>query len=120
MAHILARHEDVLASYALNQFQSPNEITMTVICERGTARFEYHRHRWRRMLQPDGPWEDEVAVGLERDTLFVEQASRFLDAVERRGAPLCDLAEGVQTLRVNLAALKSVECRAWQDVATRL
>lgn len=116
VAHILARHGDVLASYALNQFQAPNEVTITVVCERGTARFEYHQNRWRRMLQPDGPWQDEPAIGIERDTLFVDQASTFLDAVERRGLPLCDLAEGVQTLRVNLAAIASLECRAWQDI----
>jgi predicted dehydrogenase len=117
VAHILARHGDVLASYALNQFQAPNEITITVVCERGTARFEYHRHRWRKMLQPDCPWEDDPAVGLERDSLFVEQANRFLDAVEHRGVPLCNLQEGVQTLRVNLAAIKSVQCSVWQNVA---
>src|SRR5262249_15221081 len=27
----------VLASYSLNQYQAPNELTLTVICERGTA-----------------------------------------------------------------------------------
>ncbi len=116
VAHVLARHGDVLATYALNQFQSPNEVTITVACERGTARFEYHNHRWRRMLQPDGPWEDEPAVGLDRDTLFVTQANNFLDALERRDVPLCDLSSGIQTLRVNLAAIESVACKSWQDV----
>jgi hypothetical protein len=72
------------------------------------------------MLHSDSPWEDEVAIGLERDTLFVEQANKFLDAVEGHAAPLCDLADGVQTLRVNLAALRSVECNAWQTVRSHL
>jgi predicted dehydrogenase len=117
VAHILARQGDVLASYALNQFQSPNEVTITVVCERGTARFEYHKHRWRRMAQPDAPWQDEPATGIERDTLFVGQANAFLDAVARRGVPLCDLKDGVQTLHVNLAAIKSVECTTWQEIA---
>jgi predicted dehydrogenase len=116
VAHVLARHGNVLASYALNQFQSPNEVTITVVCEHGTARFEYHNHRWRRMLRPDGHWEDEIAQGIERDTAFVRQANSFLDAIERRGALLCDFDAGLQTLRVNLAAIDSVECGTWKDI----
>lgn len=117
VAHILARHGNVLATYALNQFQSPNEITITVVCERGTARFEFHKSRWRRMLQPEEPWQDELSPKFERDFLFVKQANSFLDAIERRSQPLCSLAEGAQTLGVNLAALKSIECNKWQDIA---
>lgn len=117
VVHFLARHGSVLGSYSLNQFQSPNEITMTVVCERGTARFEYHRHRWRRMMRPDEPWQDEPAMGIERDTLFVRQAESFLNAIEQQTAPLCSLNEGVQTLRVNLALMKSLECGQWQHIA---
>jgi predicted dehydrogenase len=117
VAHILARHGDVMASYSLNQFQAPNENTITVVCQRGTARFEYHNHRWRLMRAPDTPWHDEAVTGIERDTMFIRQANAFLDAVERRGDLLCDLAAGAQTLRVNLAVLQSVETRTWQEVA---
>ena len=116
VVHVLARHGLVLGSYSLNQFQSPNEITITVVCERGTARFEYHRHRWRRMMRPDEPWQDEPALGIERDTLFVQQAESFLNAVERQSTPLCSLEEGMQTLRVNLALIKSLECEQWQYI----
>jgi predicted dehydrogenase len=114
--HVLARHGSVLASYALNQFQAPNEFSITVVCERGTARFESHERRWRYMLRPDQEWHDEPAAKLERDALFVSQAESFLDAIGGRGKVLCTLEEGVQTLRVNLAALRSVESRSWQDV----
>ena len=40
--HVLARHDDVLANYSLNQHQAPNELTLTVVCERGTLRVELH------------------------------------------------------------------------------
>ena len=117
VVHVLARHGTVLGSYSLNQFQSPNELTMTVVCERGTARCELHRHRWRQMMRPDEPWHDVAAPGVERDTLFVRQAEVFLSAIEHELPPLCSLEEGVQTLRVNLAILKSLECGQWQRVA---
>jgi predicted dehydrogenase len=116
--HLLARHGSVLASYSLNQHQAPNELTFTVVCEKGTARWESHEHRWRWMTQPNAPWEEERIEPLERDVLFVAQANAFLDAVEGRTAPQCSLEEGVQTLRANLAALESVERGAWQVIPT--
>jgi predicted dehydrogenase len=106
----------VLASYSLNQFQAPNEVSITVVCERGTARFEFHRSRWRWMQEPETPWQDSPPLDIERDTLFIRQANAFLDCVERRAEPLCSLDEGVQTLRVNLAVLESRKTRAWQAV----
>jgi predicted dehydrogenase len=114
--HLLARHGPVLASYSLNQHQAPNETTLTVVYERGTLRCEFHEYRWRWMERPGGPWHDEALPSLERDTLFVAQANAFLDAVEGRGAVPCPLAEGIQTLRVNLAALASVERGTWQTI----
>jgi predicted dehydrogenase len=115
-AHILARHQDVLASYSLNQHQSPNEMTLTVVCERGVARCEFHLHRWRWMIHPGDDWHDEPIPPLERDNLFTWQAHTFLDAVEGGLPPVCSLDEGIQTLCVNLAALKSVDAQAWQVV----
>lgn len=116
--HVLARHGAALASYSLNQHQAPNELTITVICERGTVRFENHENRWRWMTKPGEQWHDETFPPLERDTLFIAQANAFLDAVEGKAAPLCSLDEGLQTLRVNLAALASVESRNWQEIRT--
>lgn len=114
--HMLTRHGQVLGCYSLNQHQAPNEITITVICDQGTARFEFHQNRWRWMVRPDEPWHDEQFETLPRDALFVNQASAFLDTVEGRVPPLCTLEEGIQTLRVNLAALASVDQGAWQQV----
>jgi hypothetical protein len=44
------------------------------------------------------------------------QARRFLDAIADQTPPLCTLDEGLQTLRVNLAALASLECHGWQTI----
>jgi predicted dehydrogenase len=115
--HLLARHGDVLASYSLNQHQAPNELTITVICERGTVRFEGHHQRWRWMADPSGEWHDEVFPTMERDALFVAQANRFLDAIEGHEPVACSFAEGWQTLKVNLAALASADGAGWQSIS---
>ena len=114
--HVLTRHGDVLGSYSLNQHQAPNEVTITIICKGGTVRWETHAQRWRWMMHPDELWHDEPYEPQPRDAMFVTQANRFLDAVEGRASLLCSLDEGVQTLRVNLAALASVDHGCWQTI----
>lgn len=114
--HLIARHQQVLASYSLNQHQPANEGTLTVICQRGMARYEVHGGRWLWTENPEEPWRVESTPALERDELFRRQANAFLDAVQGTAAPLCSLSEGLQTLRVNLAALRSLESRRWESV----
>lgn len=116
--HVLTRHGAVMGDFSLNQHQAPFEGTLTVICERGTARFEYHHARWRWATDPGGDWHDEPVGPLERDTLFAGQAGVFLDAVAGLKPPLCTLAEATLTLRVNLAILASVEKQSWQTIPT--
>lgn len=115
--HVLARHSGVMAAYSLNQHQPANEGTLTVVCERGVARFEIHRGRWMWSEQPEQPWQEEPCPLLQRDELFRRQAAAFLDAVAGQAAPLCTLQEGLQTLRVNLAALRSTASRSWEAVS---
>jgi predicted dehydrogenase len=116
-AHVLARHGDVLASYSLNQHQAPNEATITVICERGTARFEFHHCLWRSAVEPGAEWTDHCGPTLERDTLFTRQANAFLDAVEGDVPPACTLEEALATLRVNIAVLRSAREGSWVSTA---
>jgi len=114
--HLLARQGDVLANYCLNQYQAPNETSITVNCEQGTAQFQADRNQWRWMLQPGDEWTVESFPAMERDTLFIAQANQFLDVVEGKAPVLCSLAEGLQTLKVNLAALDSVDHGGWRQI----
>jgi predicted dehydrogenase len=111
--HVLARHSDILAIYALNQHQSPNEITITVVCEKGTLRCELHKNRIRWMCEPGGEWHDEPGPKHERDDLFISQLQSFLDSIETGSPPLCTLDEGIQTLLSNDAMLRSLEEGKW-------
>jgi len=118
--HLLTRHGRVLGSYSLNQYQAPTEATITVVCEHGTARVEFHRNRWRWMTKPDEPWHDESGAQFSYDDEITYQANVFLDALEGRVPPLCSLDEGIQSLRVNLAALASLERKTWQLIGADL
>jgi len=107
--NLSARHGDILVNYTLNQFQAPNESTLQFNTAKGSVKIEFHHRRWGvfRLGEKDWIWH-EVPAG-ERDTPFIEQASRFLDQLEGKPATLCTLEAALQTLRFNLAALASSE-----------
>ncbi|MDA0840173.1 MAG: Gfo/Idh/MocA family oxidoreductase [Planctomycetota bacterium] len=115
-AHLLARHGPVMASYTCNQFMAPNEGTYTVACEQGTVRFEVHKGTFAWMDRPGGDWHVETLGPLERDAPFIQQANAFLDFIEGKRLPACSLEEGIQTLRVNLAALDAARKNVWVDL----
>ena len=116
--HILTRQgEGVLGSYSLNQYQAPNEGALQIVCERGTARFVMHENRWLSMTEAGGTWTEEMKGDFERDDFFICQANRFLDAVAGKEPVRCTLEEAMQTLRVNLAALRCLDEGAWIKIA---
>lgn len=120
--HVLTRQgadpaqPSVMGSYALNQHQAPNEKRLLVICEAGTLRVRTHDNTLSWCDQPEAPWQTRSFPLLERDALFIAQANDFLDAINAGCHPACDLAAGLQTLKVNLAALASAEQQAWQCI----
>ncbi len=114
--HLLARHGRVPAVYVLNQHQAPDELSFTLVGSDATWRWEQHNSRVLCMRRPCGAWEEEPLPARPRDEMFVAQANAFLDAIERGAPPRCTLAEAAQTLRVNLAVLRSVAEQRWQMV----
>jgi predicted dehydrogenase len=106
--NICARHGGVLASYAMNQFQAPNETVFQFHCERGSVKIESHAQRWGVLRHGEGDWSWHPTPPLERDELFIAQANAFLDGLDGRPTPLCTFEEAVQTLKFNQAALCSV------------
>jgi predicted dehydrogenase len=105
--NICARHGSVMASYAMTQFQAANETTLEVQCEGGSLKIESHAQRWGSMRLGETAWEWRSTAPLQRDDLFIAQASAFLDGMEGRACTLCTFDEAAQTLRCNRAALES-------------
>jgi predicted dehydrogenase len=105
--NVTAHNGNVLVNYALNQFQAPNEMTLTVHCEAGSVRVEGHEQRWSVFRRGAKEWEHHKAAPLERDDIFIAQANAFLDGMRGKLTPLATLGEAAQTLKFNLAALES-------------
>jgi predicted dehydrogenase len=112
---ITARNGGVLVSYAQNQFQPPNETTYLVHCEDGSLKLEVHKQRWGAWPRGADGWQYHATPVAERDDLFVAQANAFLDGMAGVATDLCSIAEAIQTLKFNLAALES--CRSGTPIA---
>lgn len=113
--HLVARHGSVMAAYSLNQYQPADEVTLTVNCTAGSARFELTENRWMWITEPRGSWNVVSQPPMERDQWFIRQAELFLDAVEGKCAVTCTLGDALQTLRVNISALRSADA-GWVPV----
>ncbi len=111
--HVITRHDGVPGSFSLNQHQPPNENVLTIVCEKGTIRFDACQHHWQSCIEAGSEWQVEETFNLERDDMFVNQANAFLDALEGKSPPSCSLQEALQTLKVNLATLQSVRIGQW-------
>lgn len=116
--HVITRQngDKVMGCYTLNQHQAPNENTVTVVCKKGTAKWDLNNARWMSMAEPDAGWKTEFQFSTERDDIFVNQANIFMDAMEGKGKFACTLEEGLQTLRVNLTNLQVADNPAWHSL----
>jgi len=106
--NLIARLEDgVQASFALNQFQAPNELILSIHGAKGSLRGDLGRQRVGVFLHGDSDWQWEQLPEEPRDQGFIRQAASFLAAIHGEADLLATLGQGIQSLRVNLAALES-------------
>ena len=106
--HVIAQHSNgIMGLYGLNQFQMPNECVITVVCTEGTLRFEKHNGLWKSSIEPEQDWKEEKRVSHHPDDFFTMQAKNFIDSIEGKELPKCDLLSGIQSLKVNLTIIKS-------------
>jgi len=104
-----ARNGETVVSYALNQFQRPNETIITIHCANGSVKIELHNHRWMVLSEGAANWQIYDEPLSDRDDMFVTQANAFLDGCEGMDSNLCTIEEAIHTLKVNLAAIRSAD-----------
>lgn len=97
----------VMASVAVNQFMSPYDSMVQINGDRGSIRIQLHKHRYGVCSLGDEEWSWRPAEIIERDDLFIAQASLFLDAVTGKRAVACNLEAARHTLDINAAAFES-------------
>jgi len=103
----------------LNYVQRPPVHRMEIVGTRGTFRWDnadgiLHFHK---MPAPFGSYSDNPPApviesfsppeGFDRNQLFVAQTRHFLETVRGESEPVCTLEDGIQALRLALAARES-------------
>ncbi len=114
--HLLTRQGNVMGSYTFNQHQAKSQTTMKIVCTDGVVLIDPIHNRWRWVKDIEDPWHDETPEPAERDDHFIAQANTFLDMLEGKTSGWNTIEDGLQTLRCNLAILKSVEDGCWQTI----
>jgi predicted dehydrogenase len=91
--------------------QSPPSRQCEVIGDRGRVVMDLHALTVSVFAQGNAAAEVRNFSGFERNQLFIDQLKHFLDCVKSRTKPVVDLHDGLQSLRMALAAKKSIEAR---------
>lgn len=88
-------------------FQRDSNSRFQFIAERGTFQIEHDSDTLRIFVDKSSAWKQGHARKVERDVVFIEQARHFIDCINGKATPRCNLEEGEQTVRTVLAALQS-------------
>jgi predicted dehydrogenase len=87
--------------------QSPPSRQCEVIGDRGRAVMDLHALTVSVSTRGASPAQASFA-GFERNQLFIDQLKHFMECVRTRKKPVVDLSDGLQSLRMALAAKKSM------------
>jgi predicted dehydrogenase len=89
--------------------QSPPSRQCEVIGDRGRVVMDLHALTVSVFTRGKTTPEIRNFSGFERNQLFIDQLKHFLDCAKSRTKPVVDLHDGLQSLRMALAAKKSIE-----------
>jgi predicted dehydrogenase len=93
----------------LDYVQRPAVRTCAVLGDGGKILLDFHAASLRRFDGEGRLAFEETLADFPRNRMFSDEMEHFLACIEGRAAPLVPLAEGVQSLRMALAARESLE-----------
>jgi len=110
-AEILLEHRSQSrVSIHLNYVQRPPTRTLEIIAERGTIQWDYQAGMVKWYDSETAHWEIWTEPPtFDRNTMFFDEVTHFIDCVTGRSAPLIPLTEAKAVLEIALAAKQSAE-----------
>lgn len=111
-ADVLLRFKSgVIGNIHLDYLERPAEHFMRIIGQSGKIHWDNADGlvRWYSQLR-GGEWEEiKVADDFERNVLFLDEMRHFLGCIAGNEQPLCSLNDGIEALRIALAAKQSAK-----------
>lgn len=93
----------------LDYLQRPPQRVCEVVGDAGKVVFDYYRNVVEFHDVRGGEGERHSFESFERNRMFLDQLSHFLDCVEGRAVPLVDLREGIRGVAISAAARESLD-----------
>lgn len=107
---LLGSRAGVTINIHMDYIQRPPTRTLQVTGEGGTLRWDYHRGQLAVYSVRTKAWQEwSDPPGFERNQMFLDEVSHFLECLAGRARPLIPLQEGRRVLEVALAAKRSTE-----------
>lgn len=98
----------LLGSLHLDYCQQPASHHLEIVGTQGTIRWDNADGTVRVFRSSQTSWDDYLPpAGFDRNQLFLSQMRHFLEVMHSDVEPVCSLDDGVQALRLCLAAMKS-------------
>lgn len=98
-----------IGSIHLDYIQRTLGRSCKVIGEGGTIKWDFSEDKLELFEVSDPQWQVFNDVGFDRNTMYIEEMRHFLDCIEGRVEPIVDLEQGVENLRIALAARESAD-----------
>lgn len=97
--------------------QSPPNRQCEIIGDRGRVVMDLHAQTVATYMRNIATPEVFKVENFDRNDLFLDQTRHFLDCIRTRSKPVVDLRDGIQSLRMALAAKRSIASHAPVDLA---
>jgi predicted dehydrogenase len=106
--------DGVLGSVHLDYNQRPSAHTLEIVGTQGTIRWDnadgaVHVYQFPVGAEGFSPLQIPAPDGFERNDLFLAEMRHFLALARGEEEPVCTLEDGIQALRLALAARRSAE-----------
>jgi len=98
----------VLSSTHLDYVQRPGQHTLQIIGAKGTITWD-NATGTAKLFEADADrWsESSLPAGFERNYLFMDEMSHFVDIVNNNAVPICSLADGIAAIKITEAVHQS-------------
>lgn len=101
---------NTLGSLHLNYNQQPPAHRLEIIGSQGTIRWDYTNGSVMLYQAKNNEWETfPLGNNFKRNDMFRKEMAHFLDIINNKSIPLCSLNDGIECLRLSLAALQSAK-----------
>jgi predicted dehydrogenase len=121
-AAVICRFEsDIIGTVYLDYVQQPPKHEILIIGQKGSIVWNSADSCAKMHISDQSdPTMFHPPIGFGRNTMFLDEMSHFIDCIQNRKEPCCNLTDGIRTLEIALAVKESAQERRTIHVLSRI